>query len=528
MSCTCTPPSRTSLWTPIPELRHPTDIIAGENIDCFARRAGDPTGLQDDAQVDLVNRIRNTSVKVVESGSTFNVSESMVLSEGPRTATSWSISPSVGTLVINSSGVLSGTIPVGIYKLTVTASDGTDIDSREFTLVAEEAKKGESITLIIPYRSTNGVTPKVNSGFGPRMHPIKKVMKLHKGQDWVGGRQGEILAAADGEVVFAGEAGGYGNQIRINHLASSGAVLCQTTYAHCSKLLVTVGQKVGSGQVIAKEGSTGASTGPHLHFELLLGGKQYVDPEPYIKGEFNVQPPKQDDDTIPAEKTVADTNATITLAEVNARTASDCPAIVDSGAASVPAGTPAGTPDPAFENESPTTSDCIPSIRPTYAFVSSEIDRALNESDLDDEDKKLIRFIAKIESRFDPYAKNPTSTATGLYQMLDKIAVKYYGLISIPATCANRCNPYYATQAMIQFYKLELRAYWNGYVSSGKTTIANKAIRETSHSARYDELSKGEFCYGLIHHDGVGNAVKGKDLQGVDYYRKKIVETGYT
>lgn len=532
MSCNCTPPERTSLWTPIPTLRQPTDMLPGENMDCFARRAGDPTGEQDDAQHDAENRIQNTSLKVSNSNDTYSIDEQITVSLGPRSASQWSISGAPNTLQIDSSGHLVGTVPEGTHKILITASDASgSIDSREFTVVAAKAKKGESISLIIPYRSTNGQTPRVNSGFGPRMHPIKKVMKLHRGQDWVGGKQGEILAAADGEVIFCGMAGGYGNQVRINHLAADGKIICQTTYNHLSKILVNRGQKVGSGQVIGKEGSTGASTGPHLHFELLLGGTQPVDPAPYIGGTFTVQPPTQSNGSVPPPITFnngAGTTQPITLSETNARTASDCPKVVDSGALPINGTEPLPEPGSGFENKSPTTSGCVPTARPSYSEVSSKIDQALNESDLDNADKKLIRFIAQIESRFDPYAKNPTSSATGLYQMLDKIAVKYYGLISIPATCANRCNPYYATKAMIEFYKRELKSYYDGWQSSGQTTIANKKIKSTPHSQRYPSLSKGEFCYGLIHHDGVGNAVNGIDLQGVDYFRKKMRETNYS
>lgn len=532
MSCNCTPPEKTSLWTPIPPLRQPTDILPGENVDCFARRAGDPTGQQDDAREDLNSKIQNTSIKVVKNSDKYHIDENITLSAGDRSATSWAFTPTpLGTLAIDNAGHLVGDIPEGTHKILITASDsqGT-IDSREFTVVAAEPKKGESVSLIIPYKSTNGQTPRVNSGFGPRMHPIKKVMKMHTGQDWVGGGKGEILAAADGEVVSCGMAGGYGNQIRVNHLAADGSVICQTTYNHLSQILVNRGQKVGQGQVIGKEGSTGASTGNHLHFEVLLGGKQPVDPTPYIQGTFTVQPPGQGG-TQPPPKTVNNSGgnvAAITTTETAARTASDCPQVLDSGAPAVNANTPSPEPGSDFQNKAATTSDCLPATRPSYSEVSAKIDQALNEdSGLDAEDKKLIRFIAQIESRFDPYAKNPTSSAMGLYQMLDKIAVKYYGIIGEPVTCTSRCDPYKATKAMIEFYKRELRTYYEGYNSSGKTKIANKPVKLTGHSQRYPSLSKGEFCYGLIHHDGVGNAVNGVDMQGVDYFRKKVKETNY-
>jgi hypothetical protein len=130
--------------------------------------------------------------------------------------------------------------------------------------------------------------------------------------------------------------------------------------------------------------------------------------------------------------------------------------------------------------------------------------------------------LAKIESGYDPYAKNPTSSATGLYQMLDSTASAFYKKASIEPSCENRSDAYSATKAMIVFYKQQLKPFWNGYQSSGQTKIAGKTIIPTAHSARYPSLTRGEFMYGLIHHDGVGNAVKGVDYQGVDYWRSKI------
>lgn len=528
MSCNCTPPERTSLWTPIPQMRQPTDMLMGENIDCFARRAGDPTGLQDDAQQDPENRIQNTSIKVDQS---FKVDETMTLSKGPRTATTWRIE-GPPELSINNSGKLVGALKEGTYKVKVTVADADgDIDSREFTVVAATAKKGESFKLMIPYRSTNGQKPRVNSGFGPRMHPIHKVMKLHKGQDWVGGGKGELIAAADGEVVFAGTAGAYGQQVRINHLAADGSIICQTTYNHCSQLLVQRGQKVSAGQCIAKEGSTGASTGNHLHFEVLLGGKTHVDPAPYLDGSFTVQPPTQADGSKPPLQTVDNKSSgamPITKQEAEARNGADCPKVLtDSRTPTTQEPSTAPEPGPNFSNKMGTTSGCVPEVRPSYQEVSAAIDEVLNaDPELTADDKKLIRFIAQIESRFDPYAKNPTSTATGLYQFLDSLAVKYYGIIGVPPTCANRCNPKYATQAMVEFYKREIKKYWTEYKSKG--TLARKTPKDTPHSQRYPQLSIGEFCYGLIHHDGVGTAVAGVDKQGVDYFRKKIRENGYS
>lgn len=89
----------------------------------------------------------------------------------------------------------------------------------------------------------------------------------HTGLDIAGPIGSSILAADGGTVTFAGWEGGYGNFVIINH--GNGMV---TRYAHCSKLLVKSGQRVGQGQTIALRGSTGHSTGPHLHFEVMVGG----------------------------------------------------------------------------------------------------------------------------------------------------------------------------------------------------------------------------------------------------------------
>ncbi len=118
---------------------------------------------------------------------------------------------------------------------------------------------------------------RVTSDYGTRIHPITKTKKFHKGID-IGAPQGtDVLAAADGKVVTAGwNSGGYGYYITINH--GSGVV---TLYGHNSKLLVKAGDTVKKGQVIAKVGSTGNSTGPHIHFEVLVNGS-VVNPYNYL------------------------------------------------------------------------------------------------------------------------------------------------------------------------------------------------------------------------------------------------------
>ena len=117
----------------------------------------------------------------------------------------------------------------------------------------------------------------VTSPYYMRVHPVTGKLRQHTGMDFGSPHGADILAAASGTVIVAGyNAGGYGNYVVINH---GGGI--STLYAHASSLLVSTGQYVSQGQVIAKVGSTGMSTGPHLHFEVLING-QHTNPASYL------------------------------------------------------------------------------------------------------------------------------------------------------------------------------------------------------------------------------------------------------
>jgi murein DD-endopeptidase MepM/ murein hydrolase activator NlpD len=116
----------------------------------------------------------------------------------------------------------------------------------------------------------------LTSGFGYRTHPITGVRRLHAGVD-IGAPTGTpIVAAADGRVTFAGWRGGYGKTVLIDH----GNLV--TLYAHQSAVGVRAGQTVRRGETIGRVGSTGQSTGPHLHFEVRVNGRPR-DPLPYLR-----------------------------------------------------------------------------------------------------------------------------------------------------------------------------------------------------------------------------------------------------
>ena len=124
----------------------------------------------------------------------------------------------------------------------------------------------------------NGMVTPVNgvltSRFGPRKHPLLKTVRIHKGVDWAAPTGTPVFAAFDGTVTFAGDGSGYGNFIKLKHKNGMG-----TGYAHLNRFAngIAKGKTVTAGDVIGYVGTTGLSTGPHLHFELYRG-KVAIDP----------------------------------------------------------------------------------------------------------------------------------------------------------------------------------------------------------------------------------------------------------
>lgn len=118
---------------------------------------------------------------------------------------------------------------------------------------------------------------RVSSPYGYRLHPVLNVQKMHTGIDIPAATGTPAVAIDSGKVIYSGNQGSYGLTVMIQH--DDGKV---TLYAHNSQLLVSVGQRVEKGQAVTKIGSTGRSTGPHLHFEVRINGS-HTNPMAYIQ-----------------------------------------------------------------------------------------------------------------------------------------------------------------------------------------------------------------------------------------------------
>ncbi|MFO1172432.1 MAG: M23 family metallopeptidase [Hyphomicrobiaceae bacterium] len=134
-------------------------------------------------------------------------------------------------------------------------------------------EQGNNAKKFLNRKPIRGVNVRFTSGFGMRMHPLLKQRRMHTGADWSAAVGTPILAAGSGTIEEFRRKGGNGNYVRIRHANGY-----ETAYSHMSRFAdLSVGMKVNQGDVIGYVGSTGLSSGPHLHFEVLVNNK-YVDP----------------------------------------------------------------------------------------------------------------------------------------------------------------------------------------------------------------------------------------------------------
>jgi murein DD-endopeptidase MepM/ murein hydrolase activator NlpD len=158
------------------------------------------------------------------------------------------------------------------------------VDDLQTQLSSREQQLGVLENLILTRELNKQVYPEgrpvqegwISSYFGRRADPFTGYSAVHKGLDFAGPEGTKITSVAAGLVTYAGERAGYGQMVEINH--GNGLA---TRYCHNEKLLVKQGDMVRKGQDVALMGSTGRSTGPHLHFEVLKNGAQ-VDPLRFI------------------------------------------------------------------------------------------------------------------------------------------------------------------------------------------------------------------------------------------------------
>lgn len=140
--------------------------------------------------------------------------------------------------------------------------------------------------LVLVRKPVHGDDVRFTSGFGLRLHPLLQQRRLHTGIDWAAPVGTPVVAAAAGQVVLAEPTGEYGNAVRIDHGGG-----WQTLYSQLSRIDVREGDCVATGAVIAAVGSTGLSSGPHLHFEVRRDGRP-IDP---LSVGVNNEPPEPED-----------------------------------------------------------------------------------------------------------------------------------------------------------------------------------------------------------------------------------------
>jgi murein DD-endopeptidase MepM/ murein hydrolase activator NlpD len=148
-------------------------------------------------------------------------------------------------------------------------------------LIQNQDAKLSSIPAIQPV--SNKDLDRIASGFGMRIHPIYGIGKMHNGLDFTAPQGTPIYATGDGVVITAGAGGGAGNHVIINH-----GYGYETVYMHMVRIKTTVGAKVKRGEVIGWVGSTGASTGPHCHYEVHVNGEP-VDPVYFFYNDLNAE-----------------------------------------------------------------------------------------------------------------------------------------------------------------------------------------------------------------------------------------------
>lgn len=222
----------------------------------------------------------------------------------------------IGGLVEQRSAAVEGVLnQVGIRPSSVSARGGpfipwpgrregksADPAIRQLALKLDRMNQLESLLEAVP-SGLPADRMELSSGFGYRFDPFNGQRALHAGLDFTGAHGSPIRAAAAGRVIFAGVKNGYGNVIEVDHGHG-----IQTRYAHLSGFTARVGDTVESGEQIGRMGSTGRSTGTHLHFEVRVGGTP-VNPRRFLEAQPHVLEVKADTDSRGRERRDSDVHA---------------------------------------------------------------------------------------------------------------------------------------------------------------------------------------------------------------------------
>ena len=165
-------------------------------------------------------------------------------------------------------------VKLGAAKILLFTNKGNEYQAIRFTNHRDVTAYYDSngVSRESPFLRSPLAFSRVTSNFNPkRFHPISKKVRPHNGTDFGAKTGTPVRSVSDGVVTYAGRNGGHGNFVKVKHMSPY-----ETSYSHLSKISVKKGQRVKKGQVIGKVGTTGASTGPHLHYQVWKN-KRFVD-----------------------------------------------------------------------------------------------------------------------------------------------------------------------------------------------------------------------------------------------------------
>lgn len=242
-----------------------SSIISSQvHLDAYAKQLGELQArmMRLDAQSERLAKIAGGKDKKV--------------SNKPNQSTDRLLPANRGGPLINARPMTEPDLQAAIFELTKA------VDARDESLSSIEARILQQSVLKDMLPNSNPINAAFNSSsYGWRIDPFNGNKAFHEGLDFTANTGTPIRAAADGIVSSAEQGGAYGKLVKIEH----GGGL-ETRYAHASKLLVKAGERVVKGQVVAEVGSTGRSTGPHLHYEIRLNGAA-LDPRKYLNNKQN-------------------------------------------------------------------------------------------------------------------------------------------------------------------------------------------------------------------------------------------------